>query len=166
MACRHSQSQRFRASSPISFITHVNRLLQSSYMRTVLMPALYETVVLRSSRHCRNTLKMLAARPDVCRLIKKLAVRPNYYLAWPRPNEAISEAWVASTIMQIAGGMSRLQTFDWDGLEMPTDQLWATLKAKCVHWQLLCYPRTPIPPIQMPSVTNSVYEHRAKPSGS
>lgn len=91
------------------------------------MPALYETVVLKSSRTCKITLKMLATRPDICGLIKKLAVRPNYYLAWPKANERLDEIWVAEKVEEIAPMLTQISTFDWDGLEMPKDQLWKTL---------------------------------------
>jgi hypothetical protein len=96
------------------------------------MPALYETVVLKSSRMCRITLKLFKRRPELCQYVKKLAVRPNYYLSWPKPSEHIEEDWVAGMVEEIAHNLTRLQVFDWDGLEMPCDSLWATLKEKWV----------------------------------
>ncbi len=111
-------------------LVHATNLttLQSSYLRALLMPALYDTVVLTSSRTCRKTLKMLQQRPEVCRYIHKLAVRPNYYLAWPKADERIDENWVASTVESIAQSLTTMHTFDWDGLEMPKDSLWQTLR--------------------------------------
>lgn len=115
----------------------LNFSLASSYTRTLLMPALYEAVILKSSRSCKITLKMLATRPDICGVIRKLAVRPNYYLAWPKANEPLDESWVAKAVERIAPNLQRLHTFDWDGLEMPDDQLWKTLQNSCPNLRTL-----------------------------
>jgi hypothetical protein len=112
---------------------------QSSGLRQLLLPVLYETVVLKSSRKCRITLKMLEKRPDICKHIRKFAVRPNYYLAWPKPDEPLQEDWVAHKIEQIAENLTMLDTFDWDGLEVPRDSLWGTLRnayaGTIIHYQ-------------------------------
>lgn len=71
---------------------------------------------------------MLFERPDICRYIRKLAVRPNYYLAWPKANERLDEDWVVDMLLKIAENMALLHTFDWDGLEMPNDRLWIALR--------------------------------------
>lgn len=73
---------------------------------------------------------MFVKRPNICRYIRKIAVRPNYYLAWPKANERLAEDWVVEMLLLIAENMPLLHTFDWDGLEMPTDRLWATLRDK------------------------------------
>ncbi|KIK52077.1 hypothetical protein GYMLUDRAFT_180601 [Collybiopsis luxurians FD-317 M1] len=109
----------------------LNLSLTSSYVRTLLMPVLYDTVVLKSSHACKITLTMLVQRPNICRYIRKLAVRPNYYLAWPKANEHLDEYWVCDMLIQSAENMPLLHTFDWDGLEMPNNQLWVTLRNKC-----------------------------------
>lgn len=96
------------------------------------MPALYDTVTLKSSRNCRVTLEMLRKRRDICGFIRKLAVRPNYYLAWPKPDEQLSEAWVADMIEEISMDLKTMHTFDWDGLELPKDTLWTRLRLKYV----------------------------------
>jgi len=99
-------------------------------MRALLLPALYETVTLKSSKNCKVTLAMLVRRRDICGHIKKLAVRPNYYLAWPRPDEYLSEIWVVQQIDAISKNLTSMHTFDWDGLELPKDSLWETLRLK------------------------------------
>ncbi|KAF5385710.1 hypothetical protein D9757_005506 [Collybiopsis confluens] len=109
----------------------LNLSLTSSYIRNLLLPALYDTVVLKSSRACSVTLSMLLQRPDISHYIRKLAVRPNYYLAWPKPDGYLSEDWVITTLVLIADTMPLLHTFDWDGLEMPSNRLWDTLRDKC-----------------------------------
>ncbi|KAJ4482092.1 hypothetical protein J3R30DRAFT_3456392 [Lentinula aciculospora] len=105
--------------------------LTSKYVRALLLPVLYDTVVLKSSRACRTALKMFFEWPDICRYIRKLAVRPNYYLAWPKANERLDEDWVVDMLLKIAENMPLLHTFDWDGLEMPKDRLWIALRDKC-----------------------------------
>ncbi|KAF8066514.1 hypothetical protein FPV67DRAFT_1416763 [Lyophyllum atratum] len=105
--------------------------LTSSAVQAFLVPALYDTVYLRSSRKCRLTLTMLAKRPDICVHIRKLTVRPNYYLSWPKPDEPLEESWVAFMISEIAENLTSLHTFDWDGLEVPSDRMWKTLRGCC-----------------------------------
>ncbi|KAF8188960.1 hypothetical protein BJ912DRAFT_1022422 [Pholiota molesta] len=76
--------------------------LASTHLRALLMPALYETVTLKSSKNCKVTLEMLSKRKDICGYIRKLAVRPNYYLAWPKADEHLSEEWVVKMIESIS----------------------------------------------------------------
>ncbi|KAJ7610736.1 hypothetical protein DFH06DRAFT_1308611 [Mycena polygramma] len=109
----------------------LNVSLTSSHVRELLIPELYRTVHLRSSRACDSGLHMLAKRPDLCAHIRKLAVRPNYYLAWPARDTQLSEEWVAMMIEEMAETLTSLRTFDWDGLEMPRDALWLTLRKSC-----------------------------------
>jgi len=94
----------------------------------MLLPALYDTVILKSSRTCKITLLMLSQNRYLCGFIRKLAVRPNYYLSWPRPDELLDERWVVDMIKEIADGLTSMHTFDWDGLELPKDCLWDTLR--------------------------------------
>ena len=75
---------------------------------------------------------MLANRPDICAHIRKFAVRPNYYLSWPKPDEPLDEDWVVYKIELIAPSLTSMHTFDWDGLEMPLDRLWGTLQTSYV----------------------------------
>ncbi|KAF9033956.1 hypothetical protein BDZ89DRAFT_1062723 [Hymenopellis radicata] len=103
------------------------------------MPALYETVVLGSTRSCQSGLRMLCERPEVCRWVRKLAVRPDYYLAWPRPDKPIDETWVAEQLAAIAHKRKLLSmhTFDWDGHEMPGNVLWDALRDGCPELRTL-----------------------------
>lgn len=82
---------------------------------------------------------MLEKRPDICRFVKKLAVRPNYYLAWPKPDEHLDEAWVVDMLQKIAGSMFSMHTFDWDGLELPKDALWSTLRKRYVNFSHVAF---------------------------
>ncbi len=50
----------------------------------------------------------------------------------PKPDEHLSEAWVVETIEHISTSLTAMHTFDWDGLELPNDSLWVTLRSKCV----------------------------------
>lgn len=105
--------------------------LASSCLRRTLMPFLYETVVLKSSRKCRVALDLFKRQREICKFIKKLAVRPNYYLSWPRPDEYLEEEWVVSNLQDLAESFENMHTFDWDGLELPDDRLWETLRLRC-----------------------------------
>ena len=117
--------------SSLALVTHIPCLLmQSSYLRALLLPALYDTIILKSSKHCRLTLTMLLAHPHLCSYIKKLAVRPNYYLAWPKSDHTLDENWVVKMIIDLSKHLTNMHTFDWDGLESPQDQLWDKLRIK------------------------------------
>ncbi|KAF6743458.1 hypothetical protein DFP72DRAFT_933154 [Ephemerocybe angulata] len=74
---------------------------------------------------------MLRERRHLCRYIRKLAVRPNYYLAWPRPDDYLDEEWVVEMLESLSGSLTLLTTFDWDGLELPSDRLWGAFQARC-----------------------------------
>jgi hypothetical protein len=45
----------------------------------------------------------------------------------------VDEQWVVDTLIKIAetGGFEKLETFDWDGCEMPDDRLWVVLQERC-----------------------------------
>ncbi|KAJ7105238.1 hypothetical protein C8R44DRAFT_806841 [Mycena epipterygia] len=108
--------------------------LTSSHLRTLLIPALYRTVNLRSSRAISSGIRMLARNPNLCLQVRTLTVRPNYYLAWPTPDTPVSEVGVAMDIMSLAqsGSLARLHNFDWDGCEMPPcEELWRVLRKSC-----------------------------------
>ncbi|KAJ7683022.1 hypothetical protein B0H17DRAFT_1075025 [Mycena rosella] len=110
--------------------------LTSTRIYATLLPALYASVDLRSSRMCRNTLEMLlTGRSDVTRYIRRLVVRPNHVDRRSRqPVKPIDENWVVQSIIKLAttGRLSRLTSFFWDGSEMPQDDsLWSTLRACC-----------------------------------
>lgn len=81
-------------------------------------------------------LPYLLRAPHLTRHIRKLAVRPNYYLAWPKPDAPpINEDLVADLVVRLAeaGRLEELRTFDWDGLEMPKDAVWAVLASHCLE---------------------------------
>lgn len=80
---------------------------------------------------------MLLAHPHLCSYIKKLAVRPNYYLAWPKSDNTLDENWVVKMIIDLSKYLKNMHTFDWDGLESPQDQLWNELRIKQVS-RLIC----------------------------
>ena len=121
------------------------------------MPALYDTVTLKSSKDCKATLEMLKQRRDICSYIRKLALRPNYYLAWPKQDDDLSEAWVAEMIEIISKDLKMMHTFDWDGLELPRDSLWTTLRLKYVTYILVCLSSKTSTPFQLSSTQKRVH---------
>ncbi|KAJ6627819.1 hypothetical protein B0H10DRAFT_310596 [Mycena sp. CBHHK59/15] len=109
--------------------------LTSSRIHATLLPVLYASVDLRSSRMCRSTLEMfLSGRYDVPRYIRRLVVRPNHIDRRTEHVKPIDEAWVVQCIVKLAasGSLQRLDTFFWDGSEMPQDDsIWSTLRKCC-----------------------------------
>ncbi|KAH6901579.1 hypothetical protein BKA70DRAFT_1309011 [Coprinopsis sp. MPI-PUGE-AT-0042] len=89
--------------------------LCSSQLYSTLLPC---SRTLRSNRH-------------LCGYIRKLAVRPNYYLSWPQQDQYLDEQWVAMQLVDLCGDLSLLTTFDWDALELPDDRLWEALRIGC-----------------------------------
>jgi len=107
--------------------------LASKHVHSLLLPSLYHTVTLSSSSSCINTLSFLLSNPSLSNLIHKIVLRPNYYLSWPREDIWVDERSIAGMVEKIAmseqgSGLVRLETFDWDGLEMPDSSLWTTLR--------------------------------------
>ncbi|KAJ7100221.1 hypothetical protein B0H15DRAFT_819252 [Mycena belliarum] len=110
--------------------------LTSSRIHATLLPVLYASVDLRSSRMCRNSIEMfLNSKSDVTRYIRRLVVRPNHVDRRSRqPVKPIDERWVVQSISKLAttGHLPRLTSFFWDGSDMPQDDsLWSALRASC-----------------------------------
>ncbi|KAJ7510472.1 hypothetical protein B0H11DRAFT_1959260 [Mycena galericulata] len=99
---------------------------------SMLLPALYSSVDLKSSGTCRATLKRLVLEPTMAAPIRALTIRPNHPPRWGT-EKPVDEAWVAATLEQLASGghLANLHTFHWDGLESPTDSLWLALRLNC-----------------------------------
>ncbi|KAJ7512735.1 hypothetical protein B0H11DRAFT_5847 [Mycena galericulata] len=110
--------------------------MTSARIYATLLPVLYASVDLQSSRTCRYTIEMfLNGRSDVTRYIHRLVVRPNHVdRRSQQPAKQIDEDWVAQSIIKLAttGRLQRLSSFFWDGSEMPQDDsLWSTLRTCC-----------------------------------
>ena len=85
---------------------------------------------------------MFREKRYLCGYIRKLAVRPNYYLAWPKPDDYLEEEWVADMLIDLSDELNLLNTFDWDALELPPDRLWDALSKRSVNLHLIViYPR-------------------------
>ncbi|KAK7039486.1 Dna polymerase gamma [Favolaschia claudopus] len=111
--------------------------LTSTRIYATLLPVLFTSVDLGSSRMCKVTLDaLLAGKPDVARYIRRLVVRPNHVdrRRSQLPPKQIDENWVAQSIVKLAtsGRLSKLTSFFWDGSEMPQDDIiWSTLRTCC-----------------------------------
>lgn len=74
-----------------------------------------------------QTLTMLANRGDIARHVRKLVVRPDggkKYGAYPASGVAVSAA-----VKKAARKLDALNTFVWDGDEMPAcDEMWLQLR--------------------------------------
>ncbi|KAF8163906.1 hypothetical protein K438DRAFT_1775809 [Mycena galopus ATCC 62051] len=98
----------------------------------LLLPELYRTVTLDSSRACVSGLAMLRKHPDLCVYIRTLILRPNYaVMCWPRTDGPLCETRFASMIEELADRLENLEKFVWGGTELPPDKLWATLRRAC-----------------------------------
>jgi hypothetical protein len=102
---------------------------QAHRLRTLLAPLLYARVELKTNKHCKTTLPALSRQPSLALLVRRLVVRINNP-EWTDPGDAIDEDIIASLIGQIAsaGNFKSLSSFEWDGLEMPHDRLWLSLR--------------------------------------
>ncbi|KAF7428976.1 hypothetical protein PC9H_008213 [Pleurotus ostreatus] len=100
----------------------------------ILLPTLYAHVQLDSNDQCRATLSYLAREPDVAIFVKSLVVRPNHRI-WDSNahQEEQDEAWIADLVSLIAaqGKFRLLESFHWDGMEVPKDRLWLKLRSFC-----------------------------------
>lgn len=116
--------------TPVFYLIEVEYTSQARRLRKQLAPLLYARVELKTNRHCKATLIAFAKRPQYAQLVRRLVVRVNDP-QWTDPDDDIDEDAIASLITQIAiaGSFSALSSFQWDGMEMPGDNLWLALKA-------------------------------------
>lgn len=84
-----------------------------------------------TSSYRKERLKFLRARPDIANHVQKLILRPSYFTP-ASPSASDTEAYIASAMDLLAPSLGCLRTFIWDGLEMPQDRIWATLRARYV----------------------------------
>lgn len=89
---------------------------------------------LKTNKQCKTALITFSKHPEITQHIRQLVVRVNP-VEWTDPDEEIDEALVATLISKLAVQLGGLEAFEWDGLEMPHDQLWAALRIRCVSWR-------------------------------
>ncbi|KAJ7690197.1 hypothetical protein B0H17DRAFT_593437 [Mycena rosella] len=110
----------------------LNLSLTSSQLRRLLLPELYKTVSLDSSRACLSGLAMLAAHPELCAYVRTLTVRPNYAIVcWPRSDRPVNESTIAAMIEGLADKLVNLVKFTWGGVDLPPDSLWRAIRHAC-----------------------------------
>ncbi|TFK31352.1 hypothetical protein BDQ12DRAFT_694285 [Crucibulum laeve] len=114
----------------------LNFSLSCRRFRTTLAPILYSTVELKTNKQVKTTLASLAKLPDLSRHIQTLVIRPNC-AEWTASNDLLDESAVADWIMHIASDLEALESFTWDGLEMPVDMLWLVLRTSCPNLKCL-----------------------------
>ncbi|KAJ6461543.1 hypothetical protein DFH09DRAFT_1229022 [Mycena vulgaris] len=101
-------------------------------MRRLLLPEMYKTVALESSRACSSGLAMLSEHPKLCAYIRTLIARPNHAIVcWPRSDRPVSESEVALMIEGLTGKLKGLHKFTWGGYDLPPDSLWVALRNAC-----------------------------------
>ncbi|KAJ7255018.1 hypothetical protein B0H12DRAFT_1114501 [Mycena haematopus] len=110
----------------------LNFSLTSSHFRWLLLPELYRTVALESSRACLSGLTMLRKHPELCVYIRTLIVRPNCPVTcWPRTDAPISERKVAAMIKDLVDGLVNLEKLDWGGVDLLPNKLCIALRRAC-----------------------------------
>ncbi|KAF6751609.1 hypothetical protein DFP72DRAFT_1172030 [Ephemerocybe angulata] len=108
----------------------LNLSLASSRMRSLIAPFLYSNIELKTNKQCKATLVFLSKRPEIAQHIRRLAVHPNP-LEWTPLGEEIDEGLVANLITRICPSLRSLESFAWEGWEMPSDELWISLRKSC-----------------------------------
>lgn len=100
-----------------------------------MLPVLYDSVCLATSFQCAEMLNAFERTPELAGYVKALTVRPNSQdWAAPAEAEALNESWMAAMIGKIAsaGHFAALHTFIWEGVSVPEDSLWLTLRVRLV----------------------------------
>lgn len=105
--------------------------MQSQRLRALLVPALYSRVELKTNKQCKIALITLSKYPNISQHVRELIVRVNL-VEWTGADERVDEDLVATLISKLAVKLQRLESFEWDGLEMPHNSLWQSLKTKYV----------------------------------
>ena len=121
-----------RTSSLVHLDETQNSRSQSKSAYRLLLPALYISLDLISFEICKDRLEFLIKHPELARRIRKLVLRPSCWLV--SSAEALdNEVWVTKVLELLAPNLHALYTFIWDGLEMPEDRIWSTLRNSCVY---------------------------------
>ncbi|KAJ7255010.1 hypothetical protein B0H12DRAFT_546196 [Mycena haematopus] len=110
----------------------LNFSLTSSQFRSLLLPELYRTVALDSSRACLSGLTMLRKHPELCVYIRTLILRPNCAVTcWPRTDAPVCETKVASLIEDLVDDLGNLEKLEWGGADLPPNELCIALRRAC-----------------------------------
>ncbi|KAJ3506446.1 hypothetical protein NLJ89_g6864 [Agrocybe chaxingu] len=119
--------------------------LCSHRTHALVSPLLYHTIDLKSTTQCKITLLALSKRPATERSVhvRRLVVRPNNP-EWSgdpsgEPDSAtmlLEEERIAKLVNVLArkGHFVSLDTFEWDGLEMPGPDMWDALRISPRVW--------------------------------
>ncbi|VDB95926.1 unnamed protein product [Peniophora sp. CBMAI 1063] len=117
-----------------SEILHLS--LTSRHVFGQLAQVLYAEVKLRGSIQCIQTLKMLVAHPERARHIRSLCLHPDDHgpfaaRIWGR-GALFNGYAISGAIRRLASKMEILQSFMWDGEELPPyDDMWFALRVFC-----------------------------------
>ena len=98
-------------------------------MFSSILPTLYSSVHLRSNTRCHDCLQFLISRPDVAGYVQTLVIAPNF-LEMYHKRLLKEELVIAKTLERIIPNLRSLRKFRWDGLEMPKDSIWSSLRTQ------------------------------------
>jgi hypothetical protein len=97
------------------------------------MSKLYDTVELKANKHCISALEAFSKQPEITQHIHTLIVRPNNMEQTPL-DDFLDETFVSNIIVCMSCRLPALQAFTWDGVEMPGDNLWLSLRKLFVNF--------------------------------
>ncbi|KAG5648923.1 hypothetical protein DXG03_000272 [Asterophora parasitica] len=103
--------------------------LASQRIYVLLLPALYASIECKTYHRCKERLSFLLERPDLALYIKKIILRPNPLMSSFCLDE---EMHVSDAFERLIPKLSGLETFIWDGLEPPEENLWTGLRTQYV----------------------------------
>ncbi|KAF9463246.1 hypothetical protein BDZ94DRAFT_1308981 [Collybia nuda] len=106
----------------------LNLSLSCRRAREALIPQLYTTTELRSNRHCKVALEAFSTQPHIASRVRNIVICPN---GVEPQGELQNETSISDMISLVAKNLSSLETFFWDGLELPDEEIWINLKNSC-----------------------------------
>ncbi|EIW83192.1 hypothetical protein CONPUDRAFT_89162 [Coniophora puteana RWD-64-598 SS2] len=105
--------------------------ISSTLLFANLYSALYAYVHLNSVTQCTSTLAMLCRRPDIARHVRKLFISLGHESSTGQIG-LIDGYNVSSHLIKAARTLDALNTFVWDGDEIPPyDDVWWALRNNC-----------------------------------
>lgn len=106
-----------------------NYFFQNKAMLSSVLSTLYSSVDLRSNTRCRDCLQFLISRPDIAGCVKSLTIAPNY-LENHDKRLLKEELVIARNLKRVIPNLHSLREFRWDGLEIPEDSIWLSLRTQ------------------------------------
>lgn len=102
---------------------------QSKEVYELIYPTLYAAVEFQGLKRCRTGLALLYRQPKLAHYVRKLVLRPSYRQA-SNQNAIDDELGLIQMMELLVPNLHLLDTFVWDGHEMPKDDIWQLLRSR------------------------------------